>query len=92
MRKAFDLQRYGTWRELQFQINTIGPDYGKLAIRSIRITFFMDTMKLQTVPTPPGEVFEPPIIIVGEFVVTGDPINPTEIVTGDDGQNVTVIP
>jgi hypothetical protein len=22
LRKSFDLQRYGTWRELQFQINT----------------------------------------------------------------------
>ena len=54
LRKAFDLQRYGTWRELQFLINTNSdtsvPTGGKLAIRSIRITFFMDTMRLQTIP------------------------------------------
>jgi hypothetical protein len=55
LRKAFDLQRYGTWRELQFFINTntnatLGELGGKLAIRSIRMTFFMDTMRLQTIP------------------------------------------
>jgi hypothetical protein len=50
LRKVFDLQRYGTWRELQFSINTTAPNYGKLAIRSIRMTFFMDTMRLQTIP------------------------------------------
>jgi hypothetical protein len=47
LRKAFDLQRYGTWRELQFQITTTA---GKLAIRSIRVTGFMDTLRLQTIP------------------------------------------
>jgi hypothetical protein len=55
LRKAFDLQRYGTWRELQFQITTNNdPDNGvlggKLAIRSIRITYFSDTMRLHTIP------------------------------------------
>jgi hypothetical protein len=57
LRKAFDLQRYGTWRELQFFITTLS---GKLALRSIRLTFFMDTIRIQTIPTDPGEVFEPP--------------------------------
>jgi hypothetical protein len=47
LRKAFDLQRYGTWRELQFQITTTA---GKLAIRSIRVTGWMDTIRLQTIP------------------------------------------
>jgi hypothetical protein len=47
LRKAFDLQRYGTWRELQFQITT---NFDKLAIRSIRMTGFMDTIRLQTLP------------------------------------------
>jgi hypothetical protein len=47
LRKAFDLQRYGTWRELQFQITTTA---GKLAIRSIRVTGFMDTIMLQSIP------------------------------------------
>jgi hypothetical protein len=47
LRKSFDLQRYGTWRELQFQIVSTSD---KLAIRSIRLTFFMDTMRLQTIP------------------------------------------
>jgi hypothetical protein len=55
LRKAFDLQRYGTWRELQFQITTNnnplnGALGGKLAIRSIRITYFSDTMRLHTIP------------------------------------------
>jgi hypothetical protein len=47
LRKAFDLQRYGTWRELQFQIYSAS---GKLALRSIRLTYFSDTMRLQTIP------------------------------------------
>jgi hypothetical protein len=47
MRKAFDLQRYGTWRELQFKISTTQD---KLALRSIRVTGFMDTIRLQTIP------------------------------------------
>jgi hypothetical protein len=47
LRKAFDLQRYGTWRELQFQISTPAD---KLSIRSIRVTAFMDTIRLQTLP------------------------------------------
>lgn len=47
LRLAFDLQRYGTWRELQFFITT---DSGKLAIRSIRVTGFSDTLRLQTLP------------------------------------------
>jgi hypothetical protein len=51
LRKAFDLQRYGTFRELQFLITT---EADKLALRSIRVTGFMDTMKLQTLPGPPS--------------------------------------
>jgi hypothetical protein len=47
MRLAFDLQRYGTWRELQFLIESPSD---KLAIRSIRLTFFIDSLRLQTVP------------------------------------------
>jgi hypothetical protein len=47
IRKAFDLQRYGTWRELQFKISTTQD---KLALRSIRVTGFMDTIRLQTIP------------------------------------------
>lgn len=46
-RLAFDLQRYGTWRELQFRITSPA---GKLAIRSIRVCGFMDTLRLQTIP------------------------------------------
>jgi hypothetical protein len=48
LRKAFDLQRYGTWRELQFSISSAAD---KLAIRSIRVTGFVDTIRLQTIPT-----------------------------------------
>jgi hypothetical protein len=55
LRRAFDLQRYGTWRELQFSITTLSD---KLAIRSIRITYFMDTLRLQTIPNI--GVIEPP--------------------------------
>ena len=50
LRKAFDLQRYGSWRELQFAISTAA---GKLSIRSIRVTGFMDTIRLQTNPQLP---------------------------------------
>ena len=52
-RLAFDLQRYGTFRELQFLISSVS---GKLAIRSMRLTGFMDTVRLQTVP-PDGVSF-----------------------------------
>jgi hypothetical protein len=55
LRRAFDLQRYGTWRELQFSITTLSD---KLAIRSIRITYFMDTLRLQSIPNI--GVIEPP--------------------------------
>ena len=57
LRKAFDLQRYGTWRELQFYITTTA---GKLAIRSIRVTGFMDTVRLQTIPSTGIPGFVPP--------------------------------
>ena len=49
LRKAFDLQRYGTFRELQFQITT---NADKLALRSIRVTGFIDTLRLQTLTVP----------------------------------------
>ena len=45
--KAFDLQRYGTWRELQFVIDSPAD---KLSLRSIRVAGFMDTTQIQTVP------------------------------------------
>jgi hypothetical protein len=51
LRKAFDLQRYGTWRELQFFISA---PQDKLAIRSIRVTGFMDSVRLQTIPLIDG--------------------------------------
>jgi hypothetical protein len=57
LRKSFDLQRYGTWRELQFFITTTA---GKLAIRSIRVTGFMDTIRLQTIPMTGILGFAPP--------------------------------
>jgi hypothetical protein len=46
-RWSFDLQRYGTWRELQFRLSTSN---GKLSLRSIRVTGFLDTLRLQTIP------------------------------------------
>jgi hypothetical protein len=83
LRKAFDLQRYGSWRELQFQITT---NFGKLAIRSIRITGFMDTIRLQTFRVlEPSPIVTPPL----EEVVTGG-TPPDEVVTGDDGLAVVV--
>jgi hypothetical protein len=63
-RMAFDLQRYGTWRELQFRITSPA---GKLAIRSIRITGFMDSIRLQTIPE--GGLFGSS----GELVLPGVP-------------------
>jgi hypothetical protein len=52
LRKAFDLQRFGTWRELQFQLSTDPTATGstKLALRSIRVTGFLDSLRLQTLP------------------------------------------
>jgi hypothetical protein len=47
VRMSFDLQRYGTWRELQFFLTTTQD---KLSMRSIRISGFMDTVRLQTQP------------------------------------------
>jgi hypothetical protein len=47
LRKSFDLQRYGTWREFQFFIVALAD---KLSLRSIRVTGFMDTISLQTTP------------------------------------------
>ena len=60
LRKAFDLQRYGTWRELAFQISSAAD---KLAVRSIRVTAFMDTIRLQTIPMSgiPGLGVAPPV-------------------------------
>jgi hypothetical protein len=46
LRVSCDLQRYGTWRELQFLISS---QQDKLSIRSIRVTGFMDSIRLQTV-------------------------------------------
>ena len=64
LRLSFDLQRYGTWRELQFQITSPA---GKLAIRSIRLTYFMDTLRLQTVP-PTGILDS-----AGAIIIAGKP-------------------
>jgi hypothetical protein len=79
LRKSFDLQRYGTWRELQFQIATNndptqGALGGKLAIRSIRITYFSDTMRLQTIPnTGVLEIPELPSgYTITDTVISGD--------------------
>jgi hypothetical protein len=47
LRMSFDLQRYGTWRELQFLITTT---QGKLSMRSIRLTGFSDSIRLQSIP------------------------------------------
>jgi hypothetical protein len=44
-RASFDLERYGQWRELQFQIDSSSK---KLQMRSIRITGFIDSLVLQT--------------------------------------------
>ena len=45
LRTSHDLQRYGQWRELQF---FIGSSAGKLQMRSIRLTGFIDSLVLQT--------------------------------------------
>jgi hypothetical protein len=45
LRASFDLERYGQWRELQFQIDSAEK---KLQMRSIRITAFIDSLVLQT--------------------------------------------
>ncbi len=47
VRKSFDLQQYGTWRELIFFIVAFKD---KISIRSVRVTGFMDTLRLQTIP------------------------------------------
>lgn len=45
VRRSFDLQRYGQFRELQFQINASS---GKLVLRTISASAFIDTIALQT--------------------------------------------
>ena len=45
VRKAFDLQRYDRSREMQFQLSTPG---GKLVLRSISASAFIDTMEVQS--------------------------------------------
>ena len=56
LRKAFDLAALRDMAGIAVFITTTS---GKLSIRSIRLTFFMDTIRLQTIPTQPGDVFEP---------------------------------
>lgn len=47
LRKSFDLQRYGQYREMQMMVSASA---GKLSMRSIRTTSFMDSIVLQTLP------------------------------------------
>jgi hypothetical protein len=73
-------------------------------LRSIRMTGFMDTLRLQTVPPgtpvprpiPPPSVEPPPVVpppVPGtDFVTTGMSAAPLEHVTGDDLADVTVGP
>jgi hypothetical protein len=42
---SLDVQRYGQFREFQFDVNS---DAGKLSMRSIKLTGFMDSIVLQT--------------------------------------------
>ncbi len=45
VRRALDLQRFGPFRELQFEVASAG---GKLALRAIRASAFADTLEVQT--------------------------------------------
>lgn len=44
VRRSFDLQRFGQFRELQFQLSSAG---GKLSLRTIAASAFVDTMEIQ---------------------------------------------
>ena len=59
LKVSFDLQRYGTWRELEFLITTGSK---KLSIRSIRVTGFSDTLTLQTMLDSSGFSTPPPTL------------------------------
>jgi hypothetical protein len=45
IRAAFDIMRLGQWRELQFRLSAIKQ---KLALRSVTVSGFIDTMLVQT--------------------------------------------
>jgi hypothetical protein len=90
LRYAFDLQRYGTWRELQFMMSTTQD---KLSMRSIRVTGFTDTLQLQTVPP-----LLPPLVTTYSLAgpttgVVGIPVTfSVELAGGVVDEPITVIP
>ena len=49
VRRALDLQRFGPFRELQFDVASAG---GKLALRSISASAFVDTLEIQSLMPP----------------------------------------
>jgi len=50
-RKQFDLHHFGQWRELQLYNYSAS---GKLSLRSLKVTGFIDTVQLQTLESTPG--------------------------------------